>query len=111
MKHAFLGAIVTAAYLAAAPQARAADTARDMYTRAMAQERQVRDDSTKPTLAQMRRVVSMYENLVRKHPVSSYCDNALWQAANVASLAYDRFGDPADRASASRLLTMLKTEY
>ena len=70
MKHRILRAIVTAACLAAAPQARAADTARDMYTRAMAQERQVRDESTKPTLAQMRRVVAMYESLVRRHPVS-----------------------------------------
>ena len=111
MKHGFLGAIVTAACLAAAPQARAGETVRELYTRAMAQERLVRDDATKPTLAQMRRVVALYESLVRKHPASGYCDNALWQAANVASLAYERFGDDADRRTASRLLTLLKTEY
>jgi len=111
MKHGFLGAIVTAACLAAAPQARAGETVRELYTRAMAQERLVRDDATKPTLAQMRRVVALYESLVRKHPASGYCDNALWQAANVASLAYERFGDDADRRTASRLLTLLKTGY
>ena len=50
--------------------------------------------------AQMRRVVGSYESLVRKHPASGYCDNALWQAANLASLAYERFGDDADRKTA-----------
>jgi N-acetylmuramoyl-L-alanine amidase len=111
MKYQILGAIVTAAWLAAAPPVRAADTPRDIYTRAMAQERQVRDEANKPTLAEMRRVVAMYERLVRKHPASGYCDNALWQAANLASLAYQRFGDDADRKTAARLLTLLKTAY
>src|SRR5262245_28324005 len=106
MKHAFLGALLTAACLATAAQA-AGETVRDLYTRAMAQERLVRDEATKPTLAQMRRVVAMYESLVRKHPASGYCDNALWQAANVASLAYERFGDEADRRTSTRLLTLL----
>src|SRR6185436_17370348 len=110
MKHTFLIALLTAAGLAAAAPARA-ETVRDLYARAMAQERLVRDDATRPTLAQMRRVVALYESLVRKHPASSYCDNALWQGANVASLAYERFGDEADRRTASRLLTLLKTGY
>ena len=110
MKHGFIGALVTAACLATAAQAHA-ETARELYTRAMAQERLVRDDATRPTLPQMRRVVALYESLVRKHPISGYCDNALWQAANVASLAYERFGDPADRRTATRLLTLLKNEY
>src|SRR5213083_1619706 len=111
MKYAVLGAIVTSAWLAAASPARAAETPRVLYTRAMTQERQVRDDANKPTLAQIRRVVALYESLVRKHPASGYCDNALWQAANLASLAFDRFGDDADRRTAARLLTLLKTEY
>jgi N-acetylmuramoyl-L-alanine amidase len=111
MKHGFLGAIVTAACLATAAQARAGETVRELYTRAMAQERQVRDDATKPTLAQMRRTIALYESVVRKHPASAYCDNALWQGANLAALAYDRFGDEADRRTAARLLSLLKSEY
>src|SRR3954449_2785947 len=111
MKHRFVRALLTAACLATGAQADSAETVRALYTRAMAQERQVRDEATKPTLAQMRRVVALYESVVRKHPASGYCDNALWQAANIASLAYDRFGDEADRRTASRLLTLLKTEY
>src|SRR5215471_918180 len=111
MKHTFLSVLVTTACLAVAAPARAGETVRDLYTRAMAQERLVRDDATKPTLAQMRRVVALYASLVRKHPASSYCDNALWQAANVAGLAYERFGDEADRRTAARLLALLKSGY
>jgi N-acetylmuramoyl-L-alanine amidase len=113
MKHRFLGAIVTAACMASATALAAAppETPRELYTRALAQERLVRDDATHPTLAQMRRVVALYESLVRKHPASGYCDNALWQGGNLAALAFERFGDEADRRSATRLLTLLKTGY
>src|SRR3954466_2046069 len=110
MKHAITGAVVTAVCLWGALPARA-QTPRDTYTRAMAQERLVRDEANNPTLLQMRRVAAIYESLVRKPPTSGYCDNALWQAANLASLAYDRFGDAADRKTAARLLTLLKAEY
>jgi N-acetylmuramoyl-L-alanine amidase len=112
MKHPTLALITTAWLLAAGPQAAAAPaTARDMYTQAMIQERAVRDDAAKPTLAQMRRVVSAYENVVRRHPASGYADNALWQGANLASLAFDRFGDDADRKTAVRLYALLAKEY
>lgn len=113
MKHFILAALVTSACLTAGSATIGArgDTARDMYTRAMAQERSVRDEAAKPTLAQMRRVVAAYENIVRQHPASGYCDNALWQAANLATLAFDRFGDEADRKTAGRLLTLLTKEY
>src|SRR4051812_24771476 len=59
------------------------ESARDMYTRAMAQERDVRDETAHPTLVQMRRVIAAYERVVRAHPASGYADNALWQAANL----------------------------
>src|SRR3954468_2177939 len=112
MKHPILAALVTAACLAGTSSMLAAgNNARDMYTRAMAQERVVRDDSAKPTLAQMRRVVTSYESIVRQHPASGYCDNALWQAAKLAALAFDRFGDEADRKTATRLLAVLAKEY
>jgi N-acetylmuramoyl-L-alanine amidase len=110
MNYRMLGTIVTVACLLAPRQA-LAETARDMYTRAMAQERVVRDEANKPTLPQMRRAVALYESLVRRHPTSGYCDNALWQGANLASLAHERFGDDADRRTAARLLALLKTEY
>jgi N-acetylmuramoyl-L-alanine amidase len=94
---------------ASAPKAR--ETARVMYTRALAEERTVRDDSSNPTLAAMRHVIASYEAIVRQHPTSGYCDNALWQAANVAMLAYERFGNDADKKAASRLFARLIKEY
>jgi N-acetylmuramoyl-L-alanine amidase len=82
-----------------------------MYNRALAQERIVRDEANKPTAAQMRRVVASYEAIVRKHPASGYCDNALWQGGNLAALAFERFGNEADRKKAARLFTWLAKEY
>jgi N-acetylmuramoyl-L-alanine amidase len=117
MTHPILATLATLACLAAALPAPAfargprADSARDLYNSAMAQERTVRDDSARPTLAQMRRAVSAYETVVRRHPASGYCDNALWQAANLASLAFERFGDEADRKTSTRLFTLLSQGY
>src|SRR3989442_8837820 len=110
MRYRLIAALVVVGGCATAAFANA-PTARDMYTRAMALERTVRDESTKPTLAQMRRVVVSYEQIVRKHPSSGYCDNALWQAGNLAMLAYQKFGDEADRKTAARLFTWLTKEY
>ena len=86
-------------------------TARAMYTRALEQERTVRDEANKPTVADMRKVVAAYEAVVRRHPSSGYSDNALWQGGNLAMLAYQRFGDESDRKTATRLLNLLVKGY
>jgi N-acetylmuramoyl-L-alanine amidase len=111
MKPATLTALFTVACLAVSVPAAARDTARDMYNRALAQERVVRDEASKPTRVQMRRAIAAYEAVVRVHPGSGYCDNALWQAANLATLAFERFGDDADRKTATRLFALLAREY
>jgi N-acetylmuramoyl-L-alanine amidase len=111
MKQPFITALVTLACLTAAAPSASAQTARDMYNRALAQERTVRDEAAKPTLAKMRRVVASYQALVRRHPTSGYADNALWQAANLASLAFERFNDEADRKTSIRLFGLLAREY
>jgi N-acetylmuramoyl-L-alanine amidase len=111
MTYRLLATLVTAACVMPPALVWAADAPRDMYNRAMAQERELRDDATNPTAVQMRRVVASYESIVRKHPASGYCDNALWQGANLASLAYERFGNEADRKTAVRLFTLLTREY
>ncbi|HEX9368550.1 MAG TPA: N-acetylmuramoyl-L-alanine amidase [Vicinamibacterales bacterium] len=108
MKYVILAAIVLSA---CSVPAEGADTPRDMYTRAMAQERELRDSASHATAAQMRRVVASYERIVRTHPTSGYCDNALWQGGNLASLAYERFGNEADRKTSARLFAMLTKEY
>jgi N-acetylmuramoyl-L-alanine amidase len=111
MRHPLFIALVTTACLTAAAPRASAQPARDMYNRALAQERSVRDESARPTLARMRRAIAAYEAVVRRHPSSGYADNALWQAANLASLAFDRFGDEADRKTSARLMAHLAREY
>jgi hypothetical protein len=111
MRYPILAALVILAWLTPTAPAAAQTTARDLYTRALAQERTVRDESSKPTLAEMRRAVGAYEAVVRRHPASGYSDNALWQGAHLAALAYERFGEDADRKTFTRLLTLLSREY
>ncbi len=86
------------------------ESAESIYGRALGRERELRDDGG-ATLAQLRWVVRKYETVVRRFPKSGYTDNALWQGANLAILAFERFGNPADRQTAVRLLTLLRHEY
>ena len=94
--------------LAIAPPA-LAQTAKVRYERAQANEKKLR--SSKPALAAIRSGAASYEALVRRYPVSGYSDNALLQGAGLFKLAFDRYGDAADRRNAERLLTWLKKQY
>jgi len=102
--------MLTAVLLATAGVA-AAQTPRVLYTQALARDRAVRDAGQAPTLRQIRSAVAAYERVVRRNPASGYCDNALWQAAELARLAWERFGDNADRRTGVRLLKQLKVGY
>jgi N-acetylmuramoyl-L-alanine amidase len=106
-------AIVLLASVLAPPIAakNSAGSARTLYTRALERERQVREGESEATLKQLRSVVSAYDALVRRYPASGYCDNALWQAGNLALLAFERFGEVKDRRAAERFLTRLKEGY
>jgi N-acetylmuramoyl-L-alanine amidase len=97
--------------LTAAPAEALAQSAKTMYTRALSRERTLRDAPTKPTLKQVRAAIASYEAIVRRFPTSGYSDNALWQAANLAFLAYDEFEAASDRAAGLRLLSQLRKEY
>src|SRR5437868_10364263 len=102
-------AIAVALGALAAPAA-AQDTPRARYERAMARERSVRA-AADPSLADIRAAVSQYEALVRRFPASGYCDNALWQAAGLESLAFEKYADEADRRAVARLLSSLREQY
>ncbi len=95
--------------IAAAP-VHAAETARDMYNRALAQENTLRG-ARSATEEAIHRVVAAYERVVRKYPASGYCDNALWQAGNLSMLAYERFGHDEDRDKAQKLFVALSSQY
>ncbi|HWQ00024.1 MAG TPA: hypothetical protein VNK92_06100, partial [Vicinamibacterales bacterium] len=86
-----------------------AASARDLYHRALAQERAVRTPGApRPAIL---RVVEAYRQVVRRYPASAYSDNALWQAAGLLALAYQRFGREADRIAALEALEHLAREY
>jgi N-acetylmuramoyl-L-alanine amidase len=104
-------AIILAALIASAAPAAAPESAESIYGRALGRERELRDGASGASLAQLRWVVALYESVVRRYPKSGYCDNALWQGANVALLAFDRFEQAADRRTAIRLLTHLREGY
>jgi N-acetylmuramoyl-L-alanine amidase len=89
----------------------AAQSAQTLYTRALERERGLRDDSRTAPLKQLRAAVSLYENLVHKFPASPYSDNALWQAGNLALLAYDEYKQAADKKTGLRLLGLLRSQY
>jgi len=84
---------------------------RELYTRALAQERAIRDADRPVTVQQLREAVAAYERVVDNYPASGYSDNALWQAGNIALLAFQRFGAQADRKTGLRLLKQLEEGY
>ena len=97
--------------LAGLPATAAAQSAEAMYTRALARERSATTQGAGATLKQLRTVVRAYEAVVHRFPRSGYSDNALWQAAQLSWLAFERFGESSDRAAAVRLFTRLRAEY
>lgn len=110
MKRYSILAFALAFGLAAAAPARAADSARDMYNRALAQEQTVRG-TTGVSQDAIHRVVTAYERIVHRFPRSGYSDNALWQAASLSMLSYERFGDIKDRDKARKLYGELGAQY
>jgi N-acetylmuramoyl-L-alanine amidase len=93
------------------PAVSSAQTAKELYTQALTQERTVRDAGRAPTLRQIRSVVAAYERVVRRYPGSGYADNALWQAGDLSRLAWERFGNEADRRTGIRVLKLLQSDY
>lgn len=93
------------------PARAGAQSAGDLYQKALSQDQAVRRRPGDVPLGELRAVVRAYERVVLRHPRSGYCDNALWQAAGVSLLAYRRFSEAADRRTGERFLRLLRTEY
>tara|TARA_B100002003_G_scaffold209192_1_gene204280 strand:- start:65 stop:2263 length:2199 start_codon:yes stop_codon:yes gene_type:complete len=105
--------LATALLIALAGDARLhAATAHDFYTAALSQERELRAPTDEPaTLEQWREAIADYQEIVRLYPRSGYSDNALWQAAGLATQAFDRYRQPLDKDTGVTLLAMLEREY
>jgi len=102
-------ALATAIFILVTATAAAAQSAPARYEAALRRETQVR--ASQPSAGILRSVIAQYEAIVRAYPRSGYSDNALWQAAGVAWLAYERFGQETDRRTAIRLLQQLRKSY
>src|SRR5439155_20169202 len=106
----------------------AAPPVRTMYNDAYAREQAVRaaltaQDRSRPSaegakadapqtrVEDLRAVVAVYEAIVRRYPASSYCDNALWQAAHLALDAFAAFGQAPDKDTGIKLLKKLTVMY
>jgi len=108
-----LGAVllVTSTLAWTVPLAAGGQPARTLYERAMEHEQALQAADPPPTLEQLRNAIKVYDAVVRRFPASGYSDNALWQAGHLALLAYERFGQPADKRRASWLLRRLEDQY
>jgi N-acetylmuramoyl-L-alanine amidase len=110
---ATLGILLT---LSAAPASAAILPAAALYADAQAKERAVRRALSEPrpnpaVLKAVRTVVAEYESVVRHYPATAYCDDALWNAAQLSIEAYRKFGEAQDSAASGRLFKRLSTEY
>jgi N-acetylmuramoyl-L-alanine amidase len=109
--------VALSAALVLAPLAASAQTAVVRYTDAQERDEQLRSVlASEPVVRskvadEARAVMVAYDALVRRYPLSGYSDNALFNAADLATLLYDRFGDPKDRDAAVRLYQRLIAEY
>jgi N-acetylmuramoyl-L-alanine amidase len=102
--------------LVTALPAEAGPAARTLYERTLQRDEAVRSalartDATRRVLSGAREVIATYERLVRLHPRSGYCDNALWQGAELAAALWAQFSEEEDRKRAVRLYGMLAREY
>jgi N-acetylmuramoyl-L-alanine amidase len=87
-----------------------------MYADALAKEQAVREaistgQPAAAVLKAVRTVVNGYEALVRHYPTSGYCDDALWNAAQLSIEAAKQLHDSSQSAVAIRLLKQLASEY
>jgi N-acetylmuramoyl-L-alanine amidase len=87
----------------------AAQSAPKRYESALAREKQIR--ASQPSAGAIRSVMAQYEAIVARYPRSGYSDNALWQAAGLAFLSFQRTGAENDRRTAVKLLEQLRRSY
>ena len=105
--------VLTVTMLTAFAPPAAAATARELYASALARERTLRTPTRPqpPTLQELHSLIGRYREVVRLYPRSGYSDNALWQAAGLALVAFEHFAEASDRAAGEQLLRLLRSEY
>ena len=105
-----LTATAAVVWLAVCPGAEARQTARARYEFAIEREAAVRkllanDADRMPASqlsAEVSRVLTAFESVVRRYPSSGYADNALFQAGALADTAFETLRQPTYRERAVR---------
>ncbi len=92
------------------PAPAAAQTAEVRYQRALAREEAARAEDA-PSASTLRAIAVTFENITRRYPRSGYADNALYQAAGLWQIIWERDGTTRDRDYAIKLLRWLRREY
>jgi N-acetylmuramoyl-L-alanine amidase len=115
-----LARVLVALLLTGAPAAVSAqpsDPVR-LYGEAMTRETALRAELSTPALRdaaatkrRLRTLVGAYADLARLFPASGVGDKALWQGGMLAADAFWLWAEPADRATALRIFTTLRTTY
>ena len=98
----------TPAGTGAVPTVRSAAGAR--YEVLVGQEERV-SRSPAATAEDFRVIINRYWSFVRRYARNGYADNALWQAANLSTDAFRRFGQDRDRYRAIQLFQWLRDQY
>jgi N-acetylmuramoyl-L-alanine amidase len=98
------------ALFVAIPGRASAQTAQNLYERALSQERAALS-VLEPSPDALRKAARLYEAVVLEYPTSGYADNALWQAAAMLQRTFEISGEAKDRDGAARFLAWLKREY
>jgi N-acetylmuramoyl-L-alanine amidase len=112
-------AVTVAVWLLVCAGAEAQQAARERYESANERDEKVRALLTNETTSapaarlatQVTEVLASFESLVRRFPTSGYADNALFQAASLADMAYARFKRAEDLERAVRFYRWLIQEY
>lgn len=112
-------AVATTAIWLSVCTAAAAQTARERYESALERDGKLRAQLTstrtgppaRTLAAEIARTIAAFEQIVRRFPTSGYCDNALFRAASLADIAYEKFNRAEDRERALALYRWLVQEY
>jgi N-acetylmuramoyl-L-alanine amidase len=102
--------LLAALTCAAAWDVHAQTPAGERYQQLLEQDLLV-SSSTAADARDFRVIIDRYWNFVRRYPSSGYADNAVWQAAHLASQAFERFSAARDQSRAMQLFQWLRDEY
>ena len=87
------------------------ESASKAYRAALTEERSFRKIGNRPSLNDLRTMISSYEQIAFESPESEFAERALWQASGLAIEAYDWYRQSQDFRSGKRNLDSLTQHH